>query len=108
MVRCPGCGFLSNYYLEEGSKWDIYGNRREDFFRYFCRTCSAESQVIHPEPVSATLILRVSFMGLGLLWIFIYYLTGERFPIPGIAILNILVGFGIAVIGFLVTMRKLK
>ena len=64
--------------------------------------------MIDPEPVGAALILPVSLMGLGLLWIFIYYLTDERFPIPGIANFNVLVGFGIAVIGFFLTMRTLK
>jgi hypothetical protein len=59
-------------------------------------------------PVGPALILPISFIGIGLLWIFIYYLTGERFPIPGIANLNILVGFGIAVLGFFLTMRTLK
>jgi hypothetical protein len=44
------------------------------------------------------------FMLLGLVWIVVYYISGS-FPIPGLASWNILIGFGIAFIGFLMTLR---
>lgn len=42
---------------------------------------------------------------LGLLWIVVYYLTQGLLPIPQLAGGNILVGFGIALVGFLMITR---
>ena len=42
---------------------------------------------------------------LGLLWIVVYYLTQGLFPIVAIGGWNILVGFGIALVGFLMMSR---
>ena len=42
---------------------------------------------------------------LGLLWIVVYYLTQGLLPIPQLAGGNILVGFGIALVGFLMMTR---
>lgn len=44
-------------------------------------------------------------MIIGLLWILVYYISEARFPIPGIDSWNILIGFGVAIIGFLMTTR---
>ena len=44
-------------------------------------------------------------MILGLLWILVYYISEGRFPVPEIQSWNILIGFGIAIIGFLMTTR---
>lgn len=44
------------------------------------------------------------FMLIGLVWIVVYYVTGE-FPIRGLNSWNILIGFGIAFVGFLMTLR---
>ncbi|GAA2174218.1 hypothetical protein GCM10009784_11620 [Arthrobacter parietis] len=44
-------------------------------------------------------------MVLGLLWILVYYISEGRFPIPGIDSWNILIGFGVAIAGFLMTTR---
>lgn len=44
-------------------------------------------------------------MILGLLWICAFYLSQSLFPIPGIGGWNILVGFGIAMVGFLMMSR---
>lgn len=44
-------------------------------------------------------------MVLGLLWILVYYISEARFPIPEISSWNILIGFGIAIAGFLMTTR---
>jgi thiol:disulfide interchange protein len=44
------------------------------------------------------------FMLLGLAWIIVYYVSGG-YPVPALGTGNILVGFGIAFIGFLMTTR---
>ncbi|MFZ4894325.1 cell division protein CrgA [Plantibacter sp. Mn2098] len=45
------------------------------------------------------------FMLLGLAWIIVYYLSGTVLPVAALGPWNILVGFGIAFIGFLMTTR---
>lgn len=45
------------------------------------------------------------FMILGLLWIVVFYISQAALPIPGIESWNIAIGFGIAFIGFLMTLR---
>ncbi|WP_158867347.1 cell division protein CrgA [Leifsonia sp. AG29] len=45
------------------------------------------------------------FMLLGLIWIIVFYVTQNQYPIPALGAWNILVGFGIAFIGFLMTTR---
>ncbi|WAP51968.1 cell division protein CrgA [Arthrobacter sp. ATA002] len=44
-------------------------------------------------------------MIIGLLWIIVFYISESRFPIPALGAGNILVGFGIAIVGFLMTTR---
>ena len=41
----------------------------------------------------------------GLLWICVFYLSMQLYPIPGIGGWNILIGFGLAMIGFLMMSR---
>lgn len=51
--------------------------------------------------------LFVTLMLVGLIWIVVYYISSVRgsvFPIPGIGNWNLAVGFGILLIGFLMTM----
>lgn len=45
------------------------------------------------------------FMLVGLAWIIVFYVSQGAFPIPDLQSWNILVGFGIAFIGFLMTTR---
>lgn len=45
------------------------------------------------------------FMLLGLVWIIVFYVSGSQFPIPDLGPWNIMVGFGIMFIGFLMTTR---
>jgi len=45
------------------------------------------------------------FMLLGLAWIIVFYWSQSELPIPALGSWNILVGFGIAFIGFLMTTR---
>lgn len=46
-----------------------------------------------------------SFMLLGLIWIIVFYISQGSLPIPSLEAWNILIGFGIAFIGFLMTTR---
>lgn len=51
--------------------------------------------------------LFVTLMVVGLIWIVVYYISSTRgsvFPIPGIGNWNLAVGFGILLVGFLMTM----
>ena len=45
------------------------------------------------------------FMLLGLAWIIVFYVSQGRLPIADLGSWNILIGFGIAFIGFLMTTR---
>jgi thiol:disulfide interchange protein len=45
------------------------------------------------------------FMLLGLVWIIVFYVSQGVLPVPALGSWNILVGFGIAFIGFLMTTR---
>ncbi|WP_157154948.1 MULTISPECIES: cell division protein CrgA [unclassified Diaminobutyricimonas] len=57
-----------------------------------------------PNPVWFKPIM-FGFMLVGLLWIIVFYVSETRFPIADIGNFNILVGFGIMFIGFLMTTR---
>ncbi len=50
-------------------------------------------------------IIMFSLMVIGLLWIIAYYAFEGRFPVPTLGSWNIMVGFGIAMVGFLMTTR---
>ena len=56
-----------------------------------------------PNPVWFKPIM-FGFMLIGLAWIVVFYISGAQLPIVGIGSWNILVGFGIAFIGFLMTL----
>lgn len=45
------------------------------------------------------------FMLLGLVWIIVFYITQGKYPLPTFGSWNILIGFGIAFVGFLMTTR---
>jgi hypothetical protein len=57
-----------------------------------------------PNPVWFKPIM-FGFMLVGLLWIIVFYVSETRFPIADIGNFNILVGFGIMFVGFLMTTR---
>ncbi|MFT3797889.1 cell division protein CrgA [Microbacterium sp.] len=57
-----------------------------------------------PNPVWFKPIM-LGLMILGLLWVIVFYLSGQMLPIPGITSWNLVIGFGIAFIGFLMTTR---
>lgn len=49
--------------------------------------------------------LMFTLMVVGLLWIIVFYITQGQFPLPILGNWNILVGFGVAILGFLMTLR---
>lgn len=57
-----------------------------------------------PNPVWF-LPVMVGLMLLGLIWILVFYLSDQRFPIPDIGGWNLVIGFGIAFLGFIMSMR---
>ncbi|MEY3029297.1 MAG: hypothetical protein RL198_694 [Actinomycetota bacterium] len=55
-------------------------------------------------------ILMFGFMIVGLLWILVYYISSARYPLGSFAPINlenwnILIGFGILMVGFIMTTR---
>jgi Cell division protein CrgA len=57
-----------------------------------------------PNPVWFMPIM-IGFMLVGLAWIVVFYVSSGQFPIEGLASWNIAIGFGIALIGFAMTLR---
>ncbi|WP_022881886.1 cell division protein CrgA [Gryllotalpicola ginsengisoli] len=49
--------------------------------------------------------VMLGFMIVGLLWIIVYYVAGGTYPVPSLGAWNLLIGFGVAFIGFLMTTR---
>jgi len=41
----------------------------------------------------------------GLVWVVVYYLSQQEYPVPGIGAFNLLIGFGIMLCGFAMTTR---
>lgn len=57
-----------------------------------------------PNPVWF-LPIMIGLMLIGLVWVLVFYLSSSQFPIPGIGAWNLVIGFGIAFVGFLMTTR---
>ena len=57
-----------------------------------------------PNPVWFKPVM-IGLMLLGLVWVLVFYSSGMQFPIPGIDAWNLVIGFGIAFVGFLMTTR---
>lgn len=71
------------------------------------RTKAVEQQATGedaPNPVWFKPVM-FGFMLVGLAWIIVFYVSQNSLPIPGIGATNILIGFGIMFIGFLMTTR---
>ena len=49
--------------------------------------------------------IMFGFMLIGLIWIIVFYVSNNTLPIPDIGAGNILIGFGIMFVGFLMTTR---
>ncbi|GAB3398256.1 hypothetical protein GCM10027568_35100 [Humibacter soli] len=65
---------------------------------------AARSNDDAPNPVWF-LPVMLGFMIIGLLWIVVFYVSGSQYPIPQLGAWNILIGFAIAFVGFLMTTR---
>jgi len=65
---------------------------------------STPSRTEAPNPVWFKPVM-FGFMLVGLVWILVYYVSQSSWPIPTIGPWNIMVGFGIMFIGFLMTTR---
>ncbi|MGP6205795.1 cell division protein CrgA [Microbacterium sp. F2] len=57
-----------------------------------------------PNPVWFKPVM-IGLMLLGLVWVLVSYISGMQYPIPGIDAWNLVIGFGIAFVGFLMTTR---
>lgn len=57
-----------------------------------------------PNPVWF-LPVMIGLMLIGLAWVLVFYLSNMQFPVPGIGPWNLVIGFGIAFVGFLMTTR---
>ena len=57
-----------------------------------------------PNPVWFKPIM-FGFMLIGLIWIIVFYVSNQAYPVPALGNWNILVGFGIMFVGFLMTTR---
>lgn len=57
-----------------------------------------------PNPVWFKPIM-IGLMLVGLAWVLVFYLSGSVLPIPGLGAWNLVIGFGIAFVGFLMTTR---
>ena len=68
------------------------------------RPAETRSSEQAPNPVWFKPVM-FGFMLIGLVWIIVFYLSQGSLPIPSIGSFNILLGFGIMFIGFLMTTR---
>jgi hypothetical protein len=68
------------------------------------RPATQSSGEVAPNPVWFKPVM-FGFMLIGLVWIIVFYLSQSQYPIPALGTWNILVGFGIMFIGFLMTTR---
>ncbi|WP_175957224.1 cell division protein CrgA [Schaalia sp. Marseille-Q2122] len=50
-------------------------------------------------PLFSTLLI------LGLVWLVVYYISGGLYPIPGVTWWNMIIGLGIMMAGFLMTLK---
>lgn len=49
--------------------------------------------------------VMVALLVLGLVWIVVFYITDRLYPVPGIGLWNLGIGFAIAMAGFVMTTR---
>lgn len=57
-----------------------------------------------PNPVWFIPVM-VGLMLVGLAWIMVFYISGAVYPIPDIGSWNLIIGFGIAFAGFMMTLK---
>ena len=68
------------------------------------RPARIRAQAYKPNPVWFKPVM-FGLMIIGLLWIITFYISEGRFPVQAWESWNIVAGFGIAIIGFLMTTR---
>jgi hypothetical protein len=68
------------------------------------RADSVETAAEQPNPVWFKPVM-FGFMLIGLAWVIVFYISGGTLPVPTLASWNILIGFGIMFVGFLMTTR---
>ncbi|MCA4133214.1 cell division protein CrgA [Arthrobacter sp. M4] len=65
---------------------------------------TTSAQAYKPNPVWYKPVM-FGLMVIGLLWIIAFYISQGQFPVPAWGSWNIVAGFGIAILGFLMTTR---
>jgi hypothetical protein len=114
--QCPKCGGTDLYTGNKtimGGIGGIYGNKSKDVLRHFCRTCDIEALPINSKQEGSVMIVPFSLIFIGLLWIFIFFISSGRYPLGAatpidISNWNLIIGFGLFAIGFASRRRKLK
>ncbi len=68
---------------------------------------SQDRQAVHVNKPNAVWFkpVMLGLMLIGLVWIIVFYITSGAWPVPNIGNWNIMIGFGIAIAGFLMTTR---
>ncbi|MDQ6754428.1 MAG: cell division protein CrgA [Actinomycetota bacterium] len=68
---------------------------------------SQDQQAVHVNKPNAVWFkpVMLGLMLIGLVWIIVFYITRGAWPVPNIGNWNIMIGFGIAIAGFLMTTR---
>ena len=64
----------------------------------------ASSQTYKPNPVWFKPVMFV-FMLVGFLWVIVYYISGTTLPVPTLGSWNIVIGFAVMFVGFIMTTR---
>ena len=65
---------------------------------------TSAAQAYKPNPVWFKPVM-LGLMIIGLIWIIVFYITSGAWPVPNIGNWNIMIGFAIAIAGFLMTTR---
>ena len=68
------------------------------------RADSVDTAGDQPNPVWFKPVM-FGFMLIGLAWVIVFYLSNTMLPVPSLGSWNILIGFGIMFVGFLMTTR---
>lgn len=76
--------------------------------RTSARTKTERPEVTSGEPAPNPVWFKpvmFGFMLIGLVWIIVFYVSNQQLPIASLGSWNILIGFGIMFVGFLMTTR---
>lgn len=109
VYECPKCNSQDVYFGNKtivGGIGGIYGNRSKDVRRPFCRTCDIEALPLKGESKGSPQALALVLIGIGIVWILTYYVSGTGLPLPALGAFNIAAAFAVMFAGFLLTTRK--